>query len=227
MITNFHEALEPLVERAAVRTVNNWPSYVSIEDVQQELWAWCYEKRSSVETAMRLDGWEAKIYSTMLKVASSAASKEDQAANGYTKDDTYIYSTEVIEVILESVFQYEDWQSFGNHSDGQPRAKGQVNETGDMIAMLSDVKAAMAEIKVVHREALFHQYRMTGTEEEKAARLGLTRNAFHGRHRRAVQALRDKLGRVNPSDLRSGWDNRREAMGNERSQIQTERTYEG
>lgn len=226
-MTAFHDLMSPLVERAAVATVNKWPSYVSVEDVQQEIWVWAYEKQASVEKAQRIDGWEAKVYSTMLKVASSAASKEDQSANGYTKDDTYIYSVAVIETLLESAFVYEDWQSFGNRSDGQPSAKGQVNETGDIYAMLSDVKAAFAEISKSHREALFYKYAMSGTEEEKAELLGVTRNAFHMRAKRGVNALREKLGRVNPADLRSGWDNRREAVGNERAQIQTERQYEG
>lgn len=227
MITNFREALEDLVERAAVRTANNWPVYVDTEDVQQELWLWAYEKQASIETAMRLGGWEAKIYSTMLKVASSAASKEDQATSGYSKDDTYTYSAEVIEVVLDSVFQYEDWQSFGMKGDGQPRSKGQVNETGDMIAMLSDVKAAIAEIEHRYREVLFIRYGLQLKWSEVGERLGISLQAAERRGKRAVNALRDQLGRVNPADLREGWDNRREALGNERSRVLTDRQYEG
>lgn len=227
MTTNFHELMAPLVERAAVTTVNKWPSYVDVDDVQQELWLWAYEKQASVEKAQKIDGWEAKVYSTMLKVASATASKEDQNANGYTQDDTYVYSVAVIEVLLESAFVYEDWQSFGTKGDGQPHAKGQVNETGDMIAMLSDVKAALAELRDEYREVLFYKYALSGTEELKAEMLGITRSTFSNRSGRAVKALRDGMGRVNPSDLRAGWDNRREAIGSERAQIQTDRLYEG
>jgi RNA polymerase sigma factor (sigma-70 family) len=226
-MTTFHELMAPLVERAAVTTVNKWPSYVSVEDVQQELWLWAYEKQASVEKAQRIDGWEAKVYSTMLKVASATASKEDQNANGYTKDDTYIYSVAVIEVLLESVFEYEDWQSFGLHGDGQPSAKGQVNETGDMIAMLSDVKAAMAEIKAEYREILFYRHGLQQPFRDVGKSVGLTEKQVERRHKQAVNALRERLGRVNPADLRSGWDNRREVIGSERAQIQTDRQYEG
>lgn len=227
MITNFREAMEPLVERAAVRTANNWPSYVDSEDVQQELWLWAYQNQASVETAMRLGGWEAKVYSTMLKVASSAASKEDQGVNGYSKDDTYTYSVEVIEVVLDSVFQYEDWQSFGMKGDGQPSAKGQVNETGDMVAMLSDVKAAIAEIELRYREVLFIRYGLQLKWSEVGGRLGISESAATNRGKRAIRALRDQLGRVPLSDLQNGWDNRREALGNERSRVLTDRQYEG
>jgi len=226
-MTTFHELMTPLVERAAMTTVNKWPSYVSVEDVQQELWLWAYENQGSVEKAQKLNGWEAKVYSTMLKVASATASKEDQNANGYTKDDTYVYSVAVIETLLESAFTYEDWQSFGNHGDGQPSAKGQVNETGDIYAMLSDVKAGLAEIKEEYREVLFLRYGLHLNHDQVGERLGKTKSAVHNRHKRAVKALRDKLGRVNPADLRAGWDNRRETIGMERAQITTERQYEG
>jgi DNA-directed RNA polymerase specialized sigma24 family protein len=226
-MTTFHDLMTPLVERAAVTTVNKWPSYVSVEDVQQELWLWAYEKQASVEKAQKIDGWEAKVYSTMLKVASATASKEDQNANGYTKDDTYIYSVAVIETLLESAFVYEDWQSFGFHGDGQPSAKGQVNETGDIYAMLSDIKAGLADIKEEYREVLFYKYGLHLESDAVAEKLGITSSTVRNRSARAVKALRDKLGRVNPADLRAGWDNRREAIGMERAQIQTERQYEG
>lgn len=224
---SFHDTLEPLVKRAASATAAKWPSYVSAEDVAQELWLWAYENQNSVESAMRAGDWEAKVYSTMLKVASSAASTEDQQTSGYTKDDTYVYSVGVIETLLESVFDYTDWQSFGFRGDGQPTAKGQVNETGDVVAMLSDVKSALAEIKQEYREVLFYRFGLHLTHEDVAERLGVTFNAAQKRHKRAIEALRDKLGRVSPADLRTGWDNRREVFGNERSQIMTERQYEG
>jgi len=224
---SFHETLRPLVERAASVSAAKWPSYVSAEDLAQDIWVWAYENQNSVESAMKTGNWGAKVYSTMLKVASSAASTEDRQTSGYTKDDTYVYSVGVIETLLESVFDYTDWQSFGFHGDGQPTAKGQVNETGDVVAMLSDVKAALAEISQANRKTLFQYFCLPGTEEEKAQECGVTRGAFNMRKNRAVEALRDKLGRVSPADLRTGWDNRREVIGNERSQITTERQYEG
>lgn len=226
-MTAFHDELTPLVERAASATAGKWPSYVSSEDVAQELWLWVYENQNSVETARKAGDWEAKVYSTMLKVASSAASKEDGQTNGYSKEDTYVYSVAVIETLLESVFEYEDWQSFGTFGDGQPHAKGQVNETGDMTAMLADVKAAMAEIKKEYREVLYRRHYLPGEDQQHADEMGITRNAFSSRHRRAIKALQGALGRVSLSDLQGGWDNRREALGNEHARVITDRQYEG
>jgi RNA polymerase sigma factor (sigma-70 family) len=226
-MTSFHDEMTPLVERAASATAAKWPSYVSGEDVAQELWLWVYSNQNSVETARKAGDWEAKVYSTMLKVASSAASSEDQQTNGYSKEDTYTYSVGVVEALLESVFEYEDWQSFGTFGDGQPHAKGQVNETGDMIAMLADVRAALAEIDKKHREVLFLRHGRQFKFAEVGATLGVTENAANMRHRRAIKALQGALGRVPLSDLQGGYDNRRSALGNEHSRVITDRQYEG
>jgi DNA-directed RNA polymerase specialized sigma24 family protein len=224
---SFHVDLTPLVERAAANTAFKWPSYVTAEDVAQELWIWAYSRQNSIETAMRDGDWEAKVYSTMLKAASEAASKEDRATNGYSKDDTYVYSKAVIETLLDSAFTYEDWQSFGVFGDGQPSAKGQVNETGDVVAMLSDVKAALAEVKKEYREVLFLRHAEQLTDEAIGARIGMTRTGANNRHTRAINAVRDVLGRINIADLRQDAGDRYEVMGNAQANAITDRLYEG
>lgn len=223
----FHEDLKPLVERAAVKSASKWPSYVGTEDIAQEIWAWIYSRQNSIRTAMRNGDWEAKVYSTMLKAASEAASAEDRATSGYSKDDTYVYSAAVVETLLDSAFTYEDWQSFGTFGDGQPTAKGQVNETGDVIAMLSDVKAALAEIKAEYREVLFLRHGVHLSNEAAGVHLGMTRDGVLKRHKRAINAMRDVLGRVDLSDLQSGWEDRRQSFGNAQANAMTDRMYEG
>jgi len=226
-MTAFHDELTPLVESAAKATAYKWPSYVSAEDVQQELWLWAYSSQNSIETARKAGDWEGKVYSTMLKVASSAALKEDSETNGYSTEDTYVYSVEVLETLLDSAFTYEDWQSFGTFGDGQPRAKGQVNETGDVLAMLADVKAGLAGLKKEYREVLFYRNGMHLTFPDVGAAVGATDKQSERRHKRAVKALRDVLGRVDLSDLQSGHSSRRETIGNGHARAITDRQYEG
>lgn len=224
---SFHIDLTPLVERAAKRTASKWPSYVSWEDVAQEVWIWAYSRQNSIETAMRSDGWERQVYSTMLKAASDAASKEDRATSGYSEDDTYVYSAAVIETLLDGAFDYTDWQSFSTFGDGQPRAKGQVNETGDYLAMMSDVKAGLAELKESYRDVLFLRHSGQLTFDQIGELVGITERGANKRHSAAINALRDQLGRVDLSDLQGGWDNRRASMGNAEANAITDRQYEG
>jgi len=223
----FLDEVEPLVLKAAIATVRKWPSYVALEDVEQELRLWTLTKQNSIETAMRVQGWEAKVYSTMLKVASSAASLEDQQTNGYSKEDTYSYSVPVLETLLESCFTHEDWQSFGTFGDGMPHAKGQVNETGDVLAMLSDVKAGLATLKAEYREVLYYRFGLKYTHEEFGELKGITKGTAHQRSRRAVRALQAALGQVDLTELQNGWSERREVFNSDRSQILTERQYNG
>ncbi len=224
---SFHETMQPLVERAAVWTAHKWPSYVQAEDVQQELWIWAYGSQKSIERALRTENGVAKVYSTMLKVASSAASAEDRATNGYSQQDTYTYSIEVLETLLESAFTYEDWQSFATFGDGQPHAKGQVNETGDVMAMLSDVKAGIASLKKDYREVLYYKFGLQYTHQEFADARGITKDVAHGRHKRALNALQKALGRQDLADLRAGWDNRRDAISSAQGRALMDKQYEG
>ncbi len=226
-MTTFLENLTPLVDRAAIATTHKWPSYVSKDDVSQEIWIWALSRQKSIEKAFLTEDWEAKVYSTMLRAASEAASKEDRETNGYSKDDTYVYSAAVIETLLDSAFTYEDWQSFATFGDGQPRAKGQVNETGDYVAMMSDVKSALAEIKKEYREVLYYRHGEHETFEEAGLTLGITKDGAKKRHTAAINALRGKLGRVELSDLQSGHGERRGAIGNGEARAITDRQYEG
>ena len=224
---DFHDLIEPLVERAARNTVRKWPSYVTVDDVAQEIWLWAYGRQKSIMNVMRQDAWEAKVYSTMLKAASTAAHKEDRAVNDYSEDDTYTYSREVIKTLLDSAFNYNDWQSFSTFGDGQPHAKGQVNETGDLMAMLSDVKAALAEIKEQYRDVLYLRHCMQYSFERIGETVGITKQGAEQRHSAALNALRDRLGRVPLSDLQGGWDERRDVISNAEARAISDRQYEG
>lgn len=223
----FHDLLAPLVERAARATVRKWPSYITTEDVAQEIWGWAYSRQNSIETLMKRAGWEGQVYSTMLKAASAAAHKEDRAVNDYSSDDTYTYSKAVIEALLDSAFDYQDWQSFSTFGDGQPRAKGQVNETGDRLAMLSDVKAALAEIKEQYRDVLFLRHYMQYKYAKIGELVGITEQGARQRCGAALNALRDRLGRVNVADLRAGWGERRDVISNAEARAISDRQYEG
>lgn len=224
---SFHETLTPLVDRAAGATAHKWPSYVTREDVAQEIWIWAYSRQNSIESLMESDEWEGQVYSTMLKAASAAAKKEDQATNSYTDDDTYVYSSAVVETLLDSAFDYQDWQSFSSFGDGMPRAKGQVNETGDFVAMLSDVKAALAEIKVQYRDVLYLRHCAQLGFEEISVALGIQKSGAKKRHSAAINAVRDALGRIDLSDLQGGWEGRRQSVGNAAANAMTDRQYEG
>jgi len=175
---------------------------------------------------MMIDGAEGSLVSLMKKVVVTHYMAEDATAYGYHKEDTFIYSAEMVETLLQSVFNYTDWQSFGLHGDGQPKAKSQTNMTGDMIAMLSDCKAAYDTMNTAQRQMIFLSYYGGYTSEMLADELGITSEAAKKRLSRAVQALRKRMGTKPLSDFRKGFEGRRVASTAE-ANYTVERDYQG
>lgn len=187
----------PMVKNVARSVASQFPPYVTSEDTEQALLLWLYEKRASVLATVEdsPDDWRAKIASTMRKVAFDHCAKEKADTEGYDVSDLYRYSIPKIKALLEDVFHYADWQSFGQHGDGQPKAKGLANQTGDRIAELTDVKAAVERLPHDTKELLYYQYVMHYNAENIADHFGIGFEAAKKRMQRAVGAVQKELGR--------------------------------
>lgn len=194
--------MKNLVDSVARSVSSNFPPYVTAEDTAGQLWVWIYEKRSSIENTVRDDpqNWERKIASTMRKVASDYCAREKAGTEGYDLDDLYRYSIPKIKSLIEDVFSYQNWQTFGLKRDGQPGTKGQANETGDRVAELIDVRAAVARLPHDTKELLYYQYVHHYTTENLAEHFGITEVAARKRVQRSLGSVRKQLGRRGPED---------------------------
>lgn len=205
------EVFRPMIKNVARSVSSQFPPYVTSEDTEQALYIWLYEKRGQVlrEVQDSPDEWRAKIAGTMRKVAFDHCAKEKAAIEGYDISDTYRYSLPKIKSLLEDVFNYSDWQTFGQKGDGQPRAKALANQTGDRLAELADVKSAVQRLPEVTRELLYYQYVLHYGMENLAEHFGIQLEAAKKRAQRAVGAVQRELGRKpyseepKPSDRRS------------------------
>ena len=186
-----------LVRDVARSVSSNFPPYVTPEDTEGAIWVWVYDKKTHLETTVRdsPQDWERKIAGTMRKVAFDHCAKERAAAEGYSVDDLYRYSIPKIKSLMEHVFSYADWQSFGLQGDGQPVAKRQVNEGNDRVAELIDVRAAVARLPHDTKELLYYQYAMQYTNFQLGAHFGISEEAAKKRAQRALSALQKALGR--------------------------------
>ena len=220
-----HEAVKPLVEKAVASIASSFPAHHSSEDAEQALWLWVYEKQHTV-IGMMTNEAIGSLVSLMKKVVVTHYMAEDATIYGYHKEDTFVYSAAVVETLLQSVFNYTDWQSFGAHGDGQPKAKAQTNMTGDMIAMLSDCKAAYETMNTAQKRIIFLAYRGGYTAEMLADEMDVTAEAAKKRLSRAVQALRKRMGTKSLSDFRKGFEGRQMASTAE-ANYTVERDYEG
>lgn len=222
-----YTALTPLVERVASAVHASFPSHHDVNDTKQHLWLWVFENKNTVDELIRNhERPEVTLNRLMTKAANKFLKTEDAASHGYSQEDVFEYPTAVIEELLGQVFDYEDWQSFGQSGDGQPKAKGQANMTGDRIAMLIDVKSAVERLSADHYNAIVWTYKYHFSPADLAEQWEMTEDGARKRVNRSVQAVRKLLGTKSLSELRRGYE-ARSGVGSAEARYITERDYEG
>jgi DNA-directed RNA polymerase specialized sigma24 family protein len=218
----------PMVKNVARSVSSAYPAFITAEDTEQALWLWLYDRRASVLQTVEdsPEDWEAKIASTMRKVAFDHCAREKAAVEGYSTDDLYRYSIPKIRALLPDVFSYTDWQTFGMKGDGQPTAKGQANETGDRIAELVDVRAALERLPDDTKALIFLVQVWSYTAENVAEHFDLTLDAAKKRIQRSLGSLQRELGRKSP-DEEPRVSDRRTVRSNAAARAAVSNQYEG
>lgn len=192
-----YDVLHPMVKKVAHSVSSSFPPYVTSEDTEGHLWVWVYDKRSTLIKLVEDDphNWQAKIASTLRKVASDYCAKEKAAVEGYSTDDLYRYSIPKIKSLLLDVFDYQDWQTFGQTGDGQPKARSQANMTGDRVAELIDIRTAVKRLPEETKQLLYLVHVFYYTAENLAEYFGISVEAAKKRSQRAYGAVQRALGR--------------------------------
>ena len=204
-----YDIMTKMVRDVARSVSSSFPQYVTSEDTEGHLWVWVYEKKSQIQKAVE-DGpqWEAKIASTLRKVASDYCAREKAAVEGYSVEDLYRYTIPKIKSLLPDIFEYQDWQSFGLKGDGQPSSKPQANQTGDRIAELVDIRAAVKALPEETKELLYLLHVYNYTAENLAEYFDISLEAAKKRMQRAYGAVQRSLGRRDPGAEPSPADRR-------------------
>lgn len=222
------ERLIPYLRKIAESASSSFPTYASSEDTLSALYVWCWERKAVVASIMRdAESWEKRLYHMISGAANKHLLKEDAAVHGYSEDDTFYYSTSVLKELLAIVWDYEDWQPSGMVGEpGMPRSKKLVNQGGDMIAMLSDVKRALERIDESHYNLIVWVYKYHRTLKSMAEEEEVTPQTLSERHIRALRALQKELGVKPLSDLQKGYSVR-SRVGTAEALAVSERQYEG
>lgn len=220
--------LTPMVEQAAGIAKSNFPAHHDIDDVKQSLWVWIMEKKSFILETLKRENGEQTLMNIMVKVGQSALLTEDAAEYGYSEDDQFFYTLDMIKSILEVVFKHEDWQSFASAAgDGMPRAKSEPATGGNNLASYADVSRAITSLPEEQYNLLVWRYKYRETFAQIGTHLGISRQAARERHEVALNAIQRFLGRTDLAQLRNGYEGRTELRTNGAVNARTERDYEG
>ena len=117
--------------------------------------------------------------------------------------------------------------SFSGHGDGQPTAKGQVNETGDVIAAMIDIKAGVEKLREPQYNLILWVYKYNYTMQGLAEELDVPLPTAKSRHTAALKALQKVIGEKPLSEMRKGYGGRTVPGTTAAGLAQAERDYEG
>lgn len=188
-----YDQIMPIVKNVAHQVSSKFPSYVETDDTVGALLLFVHQKRAQMERAVEDgSGWEAKIASTLRKVAFDHCNAEKAAAEGYDPSDVYRYSAPKIKSLIADAMDYENWQSFNSLGDGQPKATPQTY--GDRLAELIDIKDALEKMNEETYNFLVYQHKYGYTIEQLAETFGISQEAAKKRSQRALRGLQKQLG---------------------------------
>ena len=223
-----YELLTPAVDRAAGIAASNFPAHHDVSDVKQTLWVWIMENKGTVSRVLDdPEGSPAALDRLLIRAANTFLKTEDAAVYGYTEEDRFFYSVDLIKSILEVVFNYEDWQSFALSQDAQPKAKSDPSQGGNNLASYADVKSAVEKLPEDYYNLIVWRYKYGYTFTRIGAEIGTTKQSVQERHQRALRTIQTLLGQQSLSELRKGYDGRTESRSTASAVARTERDYEG
>lgn len=214
-----------VLKRVATEVARAFPPYVMADDVESELIVWLYKNKDSIEMMISKDpeGWQAKLAATARKVATAYASNEKADAEGQGREAGYLYSIHKLRNLLPDVFNYEDWQTFGQSGDGQPRGKAIVSHGNSRTAELIDIKRAVEALPESIQYTLELYYGRGLTAAAVATETESTLETTKKRIQRAVMALQKALG----AQDRQAHYSRRTVRSNAAWQADTSHDYSG
>jgi len=221
-----YERLTPAVDRAARIVKSGFPAHYDLSDV--EMWVWILENKNTVTRILAdSEGADTALVELLRKAAYEFLRREDAAAYGYSEEDQFFYSVDLIKSILEVIFKYEDWQSFASHITDMPKRKGDASKTGNNLASYADVKSAVEGLPEDQYNVIVWRYKYRETLDQIGQHLGITKQGAARRHDGALSAIQKTLGKRDLGELRQGYSGRTEAHTTASANAQTERDYEG
>jgi DNA-directed RNA polymerase specialized sigma24 family protein len=194
--------IEPWVNQSAVSTGRAYSTWTSVLDVRQHLWSWAYQNQDRISDYLNQEDGERIVRSILNQEARNYAVKERAAVSGYNPEDVAWYTVTAIKRTLPDVFDYNDWQSFQAGNGGpsnQPAAW-----SGDRLATIIDISKAVDSLPADRREFLKIIYGDGAGVEAAAAAQGITLEAAHKRHQRALKTLSRALNDPRPVDPMEG-----------------------
>lgn len=197
------KTLTPWISQSALSTSRAYRDWVSLPDVTGHLWQWAFTNEDRVDEYLARPEGERIVRSILNQEARNYAVKERAASSGHQPEDIMWYSRKRIKALLPDVFDYRDWQS-AQQSGSDRRSSKPVNESGDRLAEIIDVSAAMQHLPSDRIELLQEFYSNGLSVEQVASLFGIEPDTARKRIDRAVASISNSLNDPRPTDPMEG-----------------------
>jgi len=196
----------PSVANVVLRRFRGW---VDREDLMQECYAWATAKNKQLTellnepNAIERIANEKRTAYQMRRVAERYARREKATKSGYQTSDEAFYETTTIAQLLPFVIQsvlhgsvLQQAQDMIN--DGSPKKPSAPAESGNLIAILIDIKKAYEKLDVENRKLLELRYFDSYTLNQIAQYLECSVSTADRKCTMAMRKLQESLGGQTP-----------------------------
>jgi DNA-directed RNA polymerase specialized sigma24 family protein len=215
-------AFKTMLESVASGTARLFPGYATADDVTQELWIWAFENQDTVRRYDEEEDGERKLAFVLKQKAITYCNGEKAARLGYSPDDVVGYGVKQLKILLQDVFEYEDWQSGAVSYDPTPKAK-RIEATDDRLASMADVKSGLERLDERHYNMLVAKYKYHYSDERLADLMEIGLSSVATTLNRSVRALSRLLSTPVQPDAPQG----RHVVSNAAARAALSNQYEG
>ena len=208
-MTELHPVVYDLVPSVAGTIYRRYKNYVERDDIKQECMAWAMTRNAYITEQLSEENEERRKYNEqriayqMRRMAERYARKEKATKAGYQTGDEVFYQTTTIAQLLPFVIQsilhgtvLQQAQDMIN--DGTPKKPSAPAESGNLIALLLDIKRAYEKLDVDEAKILELRYHDAWTLNQIAQYLEVAVSTADRRCSNAMRKLQDNLGGDTP-----------------------------
>lgn len=208
-MTEIYPIVYELANSVAGTIYRRYNNYTERDDIKQEILAWSLTRSQyMIEQLSEPDGDkrkhnEQRIAWQMRRVAERYARKEKAARSGYLIGDEAYYESATVGQLLPFVIgSVENGTTIevAQHmvQDGQPKGKSSLAESGNLLAMLIDIKKSYLLLEVGDQTLLKMRHLESFTLQQIAQYLECAVSTADRRCAHALRRLIDQLGGASP-----------------------------
>ena len=184
----------PLIHGKCREVARRFRGYVERDDLVSEVAIWWFSSPESTLTAYVADERPLRLSKAVWRVAYGAAKR---ARDAYGPDRPFVQERYAPRQVLELIpiaLDPEGLPDGGGFSEG-PKPKGNLAESGDLLAALVDVRRALHALPVEDRDALVLVDQLRWDMDRAAAAFGIEPDSARRRIARIAQRLANWLNR--------------------------------